>query len=81
MCQMHPSARGSCVGVLCRLAEWEERQVNTWCQRKRRSPYLSFFFFCLAAQVKFEYTALFLAVFSRTIYAFSPFYALVYVYN
>lgn len=47
MCQLNPSMwggfQGSCVGVLCRLAEWEERQVNTWCQRERRSPYLSFF--------------------------------------
>lgn len=47
MCQMHPSVRGGfqgpCVGVLCRSSEWEERQVNTWCQRERRSPYLSFF--------------------------------------
>lgn len=31
-----------CVGVLCRLDEWEEKQVNTWCQNEYRSSDLSF---------------------------------------
>lgn len=56
MCQMNPSVREEdfrarveayCVGRL----EWEERQVNTWCQRECRSPHLSF----CAVQVRFEY--------------------------
>lgn len=50
-------------------------------KKTQSSLFVFLLLFCLAAQVKFEYTALFLAVSSRTIYAFSPFYALVYVYN
>lgn len=68
MCQMNVSARGEfqgpCVGVLCGSAEWEERQVNTWCQKERSSPYFSVL---LTVEVRFEYTDLCLAVFWCTL--------------
>lgn len=80
MCQMNPSVRGgfqgSCVGVLCRLAEWEERQVNTWCQRECRSPYLSFFaLHCIAGEIW-----IYSSVVSLLVDIYLAFYAIVWEY-
>lgn len=58
-CQMDLSAagvfQGLCVGVLCGLAEWEGRQVNTWCQSEISSPGFSI---CLVVVLRFKNTCL-----------------------